>query len=810
MRHALPVSRWQREISRLVVLFSSVPNFAIGQASVQRQPFTVTDDIAMVRFNDPSAETGAPEEVAERYSPDGEHLAVVTTKGLLISDQVESSITIFDVKEIERYLQLEPARPPKPRAIASIRATPQGQQMMPYAPIVKDLRWSDDGRHLYFRGQNEKGGFQLFEVGEDGIGLHSLTPAAFDVDRFDLAGETIAYTASRLMLPTPSPGVPINRDAFDATGYRSKDILFPGQMRSFEAETFFLFTLRVGKHASPPRQIPVYSVQDISMLLYTLPFRLSPDGSRLISVEPFVGKIPRSWEDYDPLPLYEHRRLRADDPDRTRADSIVRPRRYSVIDLRTGSVTALIDAPNAQYFGYSEDVNQVAWSKDGTRILVTNSYFPFEEGDPVTTSQRRKPCAVGSIDLPSLHRRCLAFDDAIAWSASEHVAHVQFGRGRDEALITLKSATGQRILAFGLKNQVKIGDTGGSVEDAGATPEGTNRKGGNYPRNVQIYVKQSLNDVPMLWATDAAAKKARLLWDPNLQLHRRQFGDASIYRWKDKSGRDWIGGLVKPVGYIPGHRYPLVLQMYMFREHQFLSDGTDPSAFAARHLAGAGFVVLQIQKQPNVLSDVDAQTGLAGYQSAIQSLSDAGLIDRHRVGVVGFSWTCWYVVNALVKTPNLFEAATIADGLDNSYMQYLIFGPSSPNIQKQMDQIRGGSPLRAGLAQWVEEAPGFHLSNVQTPLRIEAISPVSILQEWELYGSLYMQHKPVDLIYFPNGTHVHQMPQERLESQQGNVDWMRFWLQGYEDPDPRKHSQYDRWRKLRETIRDSRSNSQQD
>jgi len=40
--------------------------------------------------------------------------------------------------------------------------------------------------------------------------------------------------------------------------------------------------------------------------------------------------------------------------------------------------------------------------------------------------------------------------------------------------------------------------------------------------------------------------------------------------------------------------------MYMFREHTFLSDGTDPSAFAARHLASVGFVVLQIQKQPNV------------------------------------------------------------------------------------------------------------------------------------------------------------------------------------------------------------------
>jgi hypothetical protein len=40
----------------------------------------------------------------------------------------------------------------------------------------------------------------------------------------------------------------------------------------------------------------------------------------------------------------------------------------------------------------------------------------------------------------------------------------------------------------------------------------------------------------------------------------------------------------------------------------------------------------------------------------------------------------------------------------------------------------------------------------------------------------------------------------RLVAQTGNVDWFRFWLQGYEDPDPTKQSQYARWRGLRDGI----------
>jgi hypothetical protein len=107
-------------------------------------------------------------------------------------------------------------------------------------------------------------------------------------------------------------------------------------------------------------------------------------------------------------------------------------------------------------------------------------------------------------------------------------------------------------------------------------------------------------------------------------------------------------------------------------------------------------------------------------------------------------------------------------------------------------------PVWRRAKRWVEDAPDFHLDQVQTPLRIETIGPSSVLQEWEIYSSLRLQNKPVDLIYFPTGTHIHQKPLESLESQQGNIDWLRFWLQNYEDPDPSKRRQYDRWEGIRD------------
>ena len=314
-------------------------------------------------------------------------------------------------------------------------------------------------------------------------------------------------------------------------------------------------------------------------------------------------------------------------------------------------------------------------------------------------------------------------------------------------------------------------------------------------RDVQLVVKQGLNDPPTLWAQDERTGAERQLWDPNPQFAHVELGNASLYQWKDKTGHEWTGGLVKPVGYVPGRRYPLVIQMYQFYNNQFITDGSFPSAFAARELASAGIMVLVVEKYPNTLSYVDPEMALIGYRSAIEHLSEAGLIDPSKVGVVGFSASCWLVESALVNAPHLFAAATIADGIDNSYMEYHF---AELVVREQMEKTNGAKPFGDGLNTWVREAVGFHLDQVQTPVRIEAITPFSILGEWELYSSLQIQNKPVDLIYFPNGTHIHQKPLERLESQQGDVDWMRFWLQGYEDPDPAKKAQYERWQHLKE------------
>ncbi len=62
-------------------------------------------------------------------------------------------------------------------------------------------------------------------------------------------------------------------------------------------------------------------------------------------------------------------------------------------------------------------------------------------------------------------------------------------------------------------------------------------------------------------------------------------------QWKDKVGREWTGGLVKPPDYVSGHRYPLVIQTHGFNQHEFMTVGAFTTAFAARPIAATGIIV---------------------------------------------------------------------------------------------------------------------------------------------------------------------------------------------------------------------------
>jgi hypothetical protein len=98
---------------------------------------------------------------------------LVTTKGLLDSDQIESDISVFDLEEIFAFLNDATREPPKPRVIATVISFPHREEANAYAAVIKDLRWSPDSTSVYFKGENPTGAYQLYVAKLDVSEFHA-------------------------------------------------------------------------------------------------------------------------------------------------------------------------------------------------------------------------------------------------------------------------------------------------------------------------------------------------------------------------------------------------------------------------------------------------------------------------------------------------------------------------------------------------------------------------------------------------------------------------------------------------------------
>ena len=755
----------------------------------QKNSFSVMDSVEMIHFSDPSDRA---RDVLVRMSPDGRYFLVVTSRTVVESDEVESTIWVFESAAIHASLLNKQKPVSAPRALARWTGVPPGW-INSYFPVITDVQWTSDSSAIYFLGYTAATERRLCEVTVADGRLRILTPPESDVEVYSEAGGTVAYRASRFnaqnSTTSQTPGAPINGVAGAITGMSISDILFPGSANHNRRNSHDLWFIRKGQTRlvqSPPSQ-PTAPDAD----RYWDFLALSPDGEKAVQLRPIIH-APASWSAFVPKAGFEdwqREYLVSTNPNR-----FLLPSQYELIDLGNGKATPLVDAPYAGVLAYLDPASAV-WGPSGNRLLLTGTFLPLEVANPAEAEKRLHPCAVASVDLQPHEARCIVYSrDAVAPTANHprplRLVKARFGANENEVLLSFAwhDEVNQTEWYRYESGQWKLQNTVIANSSPAEPPVDSSQRA----HGLTMRIQQGMNDPPALWATDGATGKSREIWNPNPQLMSISYGSASVYHWKDKTGYEWTGGLILPLNYVPGNRYPLVIQTHGFQDFEFITDGAYPTAMAARPLASAGLIVLQVAPNGTHVGQLrEATDNVLGFGSAIDQLTADGLIDPKRVGIAGFSRTSWYVEHALIDDPDRFAAASIADGTDQSYMQEILFEPEWNTSEPR--KLYGAAPFGDGLKRWLELAPSFHLNEIHAPLIITAIAPRSVLEEWEIYSSLYQQNKPVDLIYIPKGQHILQRPLERLASEQVMVDWFRFWLQDYEDPDPKKRAQFLRW-----------------
>ena len=726
---------------------SSYQTPAKGQAQSRsedenRRTVTIPDAIRMTRIAGHKAMLhtggGLAKDFAS-FSPDRKHFVVVTKKGNLEKNTTEYSMLLYKVDEVFDN--------PHPRTLVSFASSSNREG-------INEVSWHDSDTIL-FLGEGPGGMSQLYSVNCESGEVKRLTSHPTNLLAYSVAERNgrIAYVAE--VPPMQFKNVPST--GFHVSGESFPDVLTGNSTNTLDSDLF----LTDGGAERATRL-------NIQNRFATSPLFLSPDGRYLV-VETNVTDPPSFWREYQDKQGYLNRIFRL----KIRSGAPTWVRRYDLIDIETGESRALINGPVSNWTG-----SEVTWLPDSRSVVVTGVFLPLDVVEGSEREARKKDTFVVEVRVPSLEVAKITDRDSklLRWD----------GLTQTLQLKSRESTTGP-VECYRKKGDVWEHTKRGTVLPNDSEP--------------QVSAEQDVNTPPRIIALDPTTGQRTMLLDLNPQFKELALGKVEPIKWSaGDDGREVEGALYLPPDYVPGRKYPLVVQTHGYNPREFWIDGPYSTANAAQPLASKGILVLQVPDDPEFRfagTPDEAPRMMQNYEGAIEYLRGKGMIDWDRVGLIGYSHTCWLVKYTLTHSKYHFAVAVSADGLDGGYFQYVAFANQIEFTESYREKIIGAPPFGEGLALWLKRSPGFLLDRVQTPILIQAIGTYSLVGEWEWFAGLSRLNKPVDMLYIPDGFHILQKPWDRMASQQGSVDWLCFWLKGEEDPDPAKAEQYARWRKLR-------------
>ena len=660
---------------------------------------------------------------------------------------------------------------------------------------ISQARWTGDSRHMVVLLGEPTG--RAIHIVDTNTGRHTiLVKAATDVVEYsvDARVRTIAYATKVSEEDTSSHHS--QRDI--AQGYR---ISFPQVTEdAWPRRRVFVVRLR-GGHWSAPQQVSITSPLNghrLSVFNHAansgLNLSLSPDGrALLIGYLDFSEEMSAEW----------------------RASAFIKLRDSSgllhavgplvLYDMRSGKTSAPLMTPWI--------VSTPMWSSDSKSFLVA-AMAPIgtqlEKDDQISHTlghgSRSRLFVVdpgtGRIEVVASHL-AFAWEGALYWASSGEVYLRSTALNRVEK-IARQGETWREVSAIQLpfKGDLKFATDGKDIVGAFSDSE--------TPPELFSYQPES-QESPRLVSLNPQFRDLTLA--PTKEIH-----------WATSTGYDATGLLLLPPDYVEGRRYPLVIQTKPFTRGFTCGFGHFPS-FAPQPIANAGIMYLGViategsnQKEEEFYPKGYPGTGGSGsiaeaafhmdlWDSGVKALEELGLVDKKRIGIIGFSRTGWYTEFALAHSTINFRAATVADNVQYSMGEYWLHHDTE--TIDEYNNLYGGPPYGASAKNWLDYSVSFNLDKIHTPLLMEEMGhgeafdnpntvPTDLAAAFEVFAGLNLLGRPVELFYYPNEEHAPDHPQARLATLQRNIDWYRFWLQGYERPTPEDKTQYARWWKLRD------------
>ena len=400
------------------------------------------------------------------------------------------------------------------------------------------------------------------------------------------------------------------------------------------------------------------------------------------------------------------------------------------------------------------------WSPDGRR-LPSRRRWPSRSTFFRTASSRRslsdrraaQPSATRSTKNPNL----------IAWTK----AGIQFSASQRtwSYLFTLDPATKPIT-----KHAVRDEWIGGGFS---LTPDGSQ----------VAFIGSGPSEFPDVYVAPVQTMAAKKLSDTGAQIASWPKHTREVIRWKSQDGAEIEGVLHKPADFQAGRRYPLLVVIHggptgvsrpvpygsatAYPIDAFLAKGALVLEPNYRGSAGYGekFRSLNVRN----LGIGDAWDVLSGIDTLVQQ----GIVDRDRVGSMGWSQGGYISAFLTTRHSDRFKAISVGAGISD-WMTYYVNTDIHPFTRQYLKATPWDDPKI-----YADTSPMTYIKQAHTPTLIQhgdQDTRVPIPNAFQLYQGLRDQNVPVQLSIFKGFGHGINKPKANRALMQQNLDWFTRYL----------------------------------
>jgi dipeptidyl aminopeptidase/acylaminoacyl peptidase len=310
--------------------------------------------------------------------------------------------------------------------------------------------------------------------------------------------------------------------------------------------------------------------------------------------------------------------------------------------------------------------------------------------------------------------------------------------------------------------------------------------------NTILFTKQNFATAPDLMVTsdfllpsnggDVKDVKIEKVSNINPQQAEYAWGTIELVEWRALDGQLLRGMLVKPEGFDPKKKYPMIVNFYE-KSSQELNTyrGPEPlrSSINYSFYANRGYLIFN--------PDIPYRIGYPGEScinsvlSGVANLVNQGFVDEKRIAVQGHSWGGYQAAYLITKT-NVFRCAEAGAPVVNMISAYGGIRWESGllrQFQYEHTQSRiGGTPWEYPL-RFMENSPIFSADKINTPVLIMANDKdgaVPWYQGIEFYSAMRRLNKPAWLLNYNEEPHWPVKLQNRIDFQTRMAQYFDYYL----------------------------------